>query len=55
MWTIEDLWVVKDYWRCISGKSEPFLTNFVAVLWMDLMPLSEIGSTVRKNLDDGTT
>ena len=29
--------------------------NFVAVLWMDLMPLSEIGSvTVRRNVDDGT-
>ena len=32
----------KDRLRCISGKSEPFLINFVAVLWMDLMPLSVI-------------
>ena len=37
------------------GSLSHLLINFVAVLWIDLMPLSEIGSTVRRNLDDGTT
>ena len=42
----------KDHLRCISGKSEPFLNKLCGSA---LMPLSEIGSTVRRNLDDGTT
>ena len=52
MWAIEGLWVA-----CVTflGSLSHFLINFVAVLWMDPMPLSEIGSTVRRNLDDGTT
>ena len=42
---------------CVAflGSLSHLLIKFVAVLWMDLMPLSEIGSTVRRNLDDGTT
>ena len=42
---------------CVAflGSLSHFVMNFVAVLWMDLMPLAEIGSTARKNLDDGTT
>jgi len=42
-------------WVAFLGSLSHLLINFVAMLWMDLMPLSEIGSTVRRNLDDGTT
>ena len=52
--------VVASGWKriaCIAflGSLSHFSINFVAVLWMDLMPLSERGSTVRRNLDDGIT
>ena len=35
------------------GSLSHFLINFMAMLWMNLIPLSEIRSTIRRNLDDG--
>ena len=45
----------KDCLRYISGKFEPPLNKLRGSTLDGWMPLSEIGSTVRRNLDDSTT
>ena len=45
---------LKDHLRCIFGKSEPLL-NKLRGSALDGSDVFEIGSTVRRNLDDGTT
>ena len=45
----------KDCLHCISRKSEPLLSKLCGIALGGSVPLSEVGSTLSRNLDDGTT